>query len=536
MDTLMNPPLLERLEMNDMPESVLLQRLDMAKTPGMCPLGRLEMDTLMNPPLLERLEMNDVPKLVLLQRMDMAETPGMCHLQMVPLDLTMRTPIKMNWKTSPLSTWMKSLRASGKTKSRNSKPYQRSYQSLTSIPQGMRKLRMQQLNITPKHLKKSKLSLLQRLSEESMQLLDYDQTPMIHIEPQEMSTMTAQLTNSYPTLAETQTNPNATSHQDTQIQRMTVMNLQTRNVEFSNRKCPGSIGKKKPDKPGIRIVSSPIESLISLPATTKSSSNGSRIHEQHPSDSPAQSGTTSSRDKPSTLMQCSHHCTTFPLLKRTLDAWDQLRYPLVTQNLPRGSKQVANGLAHGTPLLKQLNSLSPTKRASSENTGITLKVTSLLNSHPLTVGSSSTIPQSGTKLVVDRTHSSPILIDSPVSTQQLSCPTESNLSIPSSLQSEQQARQPKPKFATASTPSTDVETLLTIAISDMLANGVSALATVKNSAIEKKQAALELWPKYLRYNIWDGGSHFSHSSADWTALVGTTFIIKIRQLPMGHCV
>jgi hypothetical protein len=61
-----------------------------------------------------------------------------------------------------------------------------------------------------------------------------------------------------------------------------------------------------------------------------------------------------------------------------------------------------------------------------------------------------------------------------------------------------------------------VETPPTIAASDMLARNVSVLATAKNSAIAKKQLALELHPKYLRYNIWEGGSHFSHSSADWT--------------------
>jgi hypothetical protein len=34
--------------------------------------------------------------------------------------------------------------------------------------------------------------------------------------------------------------------------------------------------------------------------------------------------------------------------------------------------------------------------------------------------------------------------------------------------------------------------------------------------MSRKDLAHELRPKYLRYNIWDGASHFSRSSADWT--------------------
>jgi len=38
----------------------------------------------------------------------------------------------------------------------------------------------------------------------------------------------------------------------------------------------------------------------------------------------------------------------------------------------------------------------------------------------------------------------------------------------------------------------------------------------RNLAMSKKALAHEICPKYLRYNIWDSGEHFSHSSADWT--------------------
>jgi len=38
----------------------------------------------------------------------------------------------------------------------------------------------------------------------------------------------------------------------------------------------------------------------------------------------------------------------------------------------------------------------------------------------------------------------------------------------------------------------------------------------KNLAMSKKVLMHEFHPKYLRYNIWDSGKHFSRSSADWT--------------------
>ena len=38
----------------------------------------------------------------------------------------------------------------------------------------------------------------------------------------------------------------------------------------------------------------------------------------------------------------------------------------------------------------------------------------------------------------------------------------------------------------------------------------------KSIAIAKRELAHELRPKYLRYNLWEKGSHFSHSSADWS--------------------
>ena len=54
------------------------------------------------------------------------------------------------------------------------------------------------------------------------------------------------------------------------------------------------------------------------------------------------------------------------------------------------------------------------------------------------------------------------------------------------------------------------------AASNTLAKNANDLATEKNTVITKRELAHELRPKYLRYNLWQEGSHFSCSSADWS--------------------
>jgi len=59
-------------------------------------------------------------------------------------------------------------------------------------------------------------------------------------------------------------------------------------------------------------------------------------------------------------------------------------------------------------------------------------------------------------------------------------------------------------------------THLTTAVSDTPANDANIWVMGKNLAMSKRVLTHELHPKYLRYNIWDSGEHFSWSSADWT--------------------
>jgi len=148
--------------------------------------------------------------------------------------------------------------------------------------------------------------------------------------------------------------------------------------------------------------------------------------------------------------------------------------------------------------------------------GNILKAISLQKSHPLTEKSSFMTVQSEMKLAEHKTPYSQTPTDSPDSIQQSSCLMESNLIMLGPAPSSQLTKPPKLKYVTASTPPMAVETQQTIAASNMPASGASTWATERNIAMAKRDLAHEICPKYLRYNIWNRGKHFSHSSADWT--------------------
>ena len=269
---------------------------------------------------------------------------GMSHQGITPLNLMTKTPTKMIWigmnngiqMTNVSNTWMTWLKASGEMKSRNSRLSHKSFQSSTSTPPEPRKPRMRPSNIIQEHSMRLKPSLLQRLGEENMLLSDCKSILTTFNEPQRSEMMLS--TNSSLRLVGNQRNPSETYHLDELIWTMTSMNLPTKSTESLNQRCPGLTVKKRPDELVTKIVRNPTRSLDSLLVITRSSDNGSKTREQHHSVFPPLNGTISSRDKPSTLMQCSHHCTIFLILKRTLDAWEQLRFPLDGQSLPRGSK------------------------------------------------------------------------------------------------------------------------------------------------------------------------------------------------------
>jgi len=135
----------------------------------------------------------------------------------------------------------------------------------------------------------------------------------------------------------------------------------------------------------------------------------------------------------------------------------------------------------------------------------------------LCLRSSSTTSPSTTKLVVARTLCSQTPTISPGFSQPSSCLTESNPTtqgLDPNIHLEKQTL--SQKSAIASTQSLAAGTHLTIVVSDMPANDVNEWVMGRNLVMSKKVPVHEFRPKYLRYNLWDSGEHFSRSSADWS--------------------
>ena len=270
-------------------------------------------------------------------------------------------------------------------------------------------------------------------------------------------------TNSYPTSA-----VNLESLRDpfleTSLTQMTMpmtptskeCNL-TESVESLNPKCHGSLEKTKRDVQGTKNARNLTDSSPYSLEISKPSSYGSKTPEQHCLDSQLRSGTTLSEDRPSTLMPCSHHCTIYPLLKRTLDMWDLLRSPLDDRNRQRGSKRVANGPAPGMQPSKRLNSPFLIENENSESMESISKVISQPESNRRIEKSSYMTLPSGTKSGEARMLCSPTLTVSQDSTLPLLCQTELNqTTLALHLSNPQPGQCLKLSYATDSTQSMGV--------------------------------------------------------------------------------
>ena len=211
---------------------------------------------------------------------------------------------------------------------------------------------------------RSKLSFLQHLGEESSLSEHYNKVGDVMDQPKasETSVKMHKSTNSSHRSVESQRNQENMFQETIQTMRPISTDLQTRSKEYLNQKCLGLPERKKSAEMGTKTVRNHGGSSNSLLEITKSSSNGYKLPEPLLWVSQQASEITSSEAKPSTSTQCSHHCTIFLLLRRTLDAWDILKSPLEDQSQPKGSKRVVNGPALGTPPLKRLNLLSHTQR------------------------------------------------------------------------------------------------------------------------------------------------------------------------------
>ena len=508
-------------------------RLQYRETSPLSLLDRMEIDQEENnphsnsriPTLINRLEMSGgTPSL--LNRMRMNDE-GNDRLQKMIIKAEKTITTSPPWNRSQSTLWTTLSRASETRKLRSLKPYQRSSQSLISAQPDRRKPKTQRLNTIHALSTKSRPSLLHRLSEESKCNEGYDhlRSPTAHKHTSQMSSVMPILTSSYHRSVASPERPKDPLQENllTLMTMSTVMTPtsteyhQTKSGEFSNLTCPGSRKRKKKDALGTESVRNHIGFSPYSLETTKPSSSGSKTPERHPSDFLAQSGTTSCEDNLSTSMPCSHHCTMYPLLKRTLDAWDLLRSPLEDPNLQRRSKRAANGQAPGMPLSKRLNSLSPIENRNSESTASTLRDTFQPKSRPLTEKSSYMMQPSETKSAGGRMPCSLTHTVSPDSTLPLSCLTALNQTMLGSHLSDSLGDpMRKLSYATGLILSTDAGTQPTTVDSDMLANDASKQVTERSLAKLKRDLALELQPKYLRHNIWEGDDYFSKSSADWS--------------------
>ena len=497
------PTLLKRMQVNNRERRILLDRLETSD------------DTPLSFPKMMRTE----PALLDRFMMGMEENPimstGMNHLTLTGTQ-GMETILKVN----QLNKWTTSPKTSDKTMSQNLEHFQPLYWFSMSTHPHLNEQRIQQSNIMERPSMKLKPSLFQHLGEENLLNKHYSKVegvPNQFMLPETL-VRTPTLMNSFCRSVGNQRTPISTDPQ-------------TRSKESMNLKCHGLSKRRKPDEMVTKIAKNHAESSNSSLEIIKSLSNGYKPPELLLWDSQQVSGTTSSEGNLLTLTQCCHHCTIFPLLRRTLDKWDILKSPLEGQNQLKRSKRAANGPALGTPPSKRQNSLSLTKIKSLGNMENTLRGISQPRSHPHTGRSSYMIAQSKMKLGEARTLYSQTPIAPQGSIQPSSCPMESNPTMLGSHPSMQLERSTqRQKFATASTLPTVAETYLTTAVSDMPASSASKWVMGKNLAMSKKLLTHELHPKYLRYNIWDSGEHFSRSSADWTETASVLPTIPTSEL------
>jgi len=451
--------------------------------------------------LLDRLEMmsDDTPQNC--QTVDNTEPVLLARMEMTNQKIRMMED-QPRLNKNPSSKWTTLSTASGPTKSLSSKRSLPSYQSSISTHPGLRERKMQPWGTTQKHLMRFKPYLLQRLGEVESSKTHWNQREETQTERNllDSATMTKS-TNSSPKSVETPRDQEYNLQEVILTMKSTPMEPPTKNGEFSNPRCLGKLGKKKPEEAGTETAKNPEKFFTSSLETTKSSNSGSKLLGLHPLDSLRLNGTTLSGDNLSTSTPCSPHCTTFQLLKRTLDTWDTLKSPSEDLNLQKRSKRVASGPAPGIQPSKRSSSLFLTESKNSENTVNISRDISLPKSHLHIDESSFTTSPSAMKSGEARTPYSLTPISSRGFSQPSSCPTESNLITLDLDRSDLlEKRTQSQKSAIASTQSMGVGTCPTIAVSDMLANDANEWVTEKNLAMSKTFLAHELHLKYLRYN------------------------------------
>ncbi|RDB17203.1 hypothetical protein Hypma_002007 [Hypsizygus marmoreus] len=252
----------------------------------------------------------------------------------------------------------------------------------------------------------------------------------------------------------------------------------------------------------------------SSPPISRSPSNQSGSLTPPRQDSRPPNGKTSSEENLSTSTSSSALSTTLELLRRTLDASDELRSAWEEQNRAEKLRLAATGLRRGTRQSKQLNSRFHTEKTNCGITPNTLKVSSPPESSHRTGQSSYSTARFETTSVVDNAASLPITTFSTASSPRLPCPTDSKHKV--------WLREPLPLPQLRRTPSAIASTLppapttLPFADSDMSASFAENPLMGKQRAKSRAEQIHGLRPNYLRYNLWNVDASFSSNTSDWT--------------------
>ncbi|RDB18812.1 hypothetical protein Hypma_014518 [Hypsizygus marmoreus] len=245
------------------------------------------------------------------------------------------------------------------------------------------------------------------------------------------------------------------------------------------------------------------------------SSKSLDLPNQPPLVSLQRNGTTSSRETQSTLTSSSALSTTLELLRRTLDASDQLRSSWEHLSQPGKFKRVATGPPLGMPPSKRRSSPSNTVKLSSETTPTTSKDFSLPNSHPPIHTLLPTTKPFVLRSEEDNLVSSLTFTDSLDSKLQSWPPMESSR-LTEAKKGPRRSRSINLRFATASTPPRAAPTPTLSAFTATSVENADSQAIQRRIVKSTKDVIHGLQPKYLRYNLWREDGSFTPSCADWT--------------------
>lgn len=283
--------------------------------------------------------------------------------------------------------------------------------------------------------------------------------------------------------------------------------------ELMNPSYPGSNKSPPPGSPLIHPMPKRVDSSSIIQETLPMLNDSFSSPKLPQAISPPRSGTISYAESLSTSTPSSAHSTVFQLLKRALDASDELRLIWESQNPSEGSKPAETGLQPTPHTAKRPRLLSPIDSTNLLSIKTTLRGCSQPNS-PLPTDNSFclTLPFETMSQEV-KAVCSPIITNSSDITRPLSCPMEWNQAHGNAPR---HSKLENGKFASGSIHPKDVQILTQPARVDTHAEFASDPDTIKALARLESDLTHGLKPKYLRYNLWRTDGEMSPNSADWS--------------------